>query len=83
MLAAVANTPKIFALSYDLWIKKELPFRKKCPTCKTFNKLHYKENVFFSVKKLKEYVILLIVASKIPLTFRATVDYSFRFVPRV
>ncbi len=33
-----------------------------------FKKLYYKENVFFSGKKFKKYVILFIIARKIPLT---------------
>ncbi len=50
MLAAVANTPKNVALSYDLCIKQRATLQKKCPTRKTFNKLHYKEKVFFQLK---------------------------------
>ncbi len=47
-----------------------------------FNKLHYKENVF-QLKSLKKYVVLFIIARKIPLTILVTVGHSFEFVPHM
>ncbi len=64
--------PNNFTYPYDLW-------RKKCPTRKTLNKLHHKENAF-QLKSNKKCVILFIDPRKIPLTVLVTVGLSDSFL---
>ncbi len=80
MLAAVANALQWHCVTIWFVCKTVQCYRNSAPRARLLTSCTI--NKMFAVTQFKNYVILFIVARKIPLTILVTVDHSWVFVPR-